>query len=308
MSPSASEGGPDRDRRYLLEPFGDYLRFERGLSDRTVDAYLRDVGQMAAFATDRGAAGPGEVTYGLLREFVLDLAEQGRASSTIARKISTLRTYYRFLAEEGRVDEDPTERLERPRQGRLLPQVLSYPEVEGILEAIDMGHWLATRDAAMLEVLYGAGLRVSELRDLRRPDLHLDEGLLRVRGKGSKERVVPIGTRATDALRRYLRGLWPELDRGESEGAVFLNQHGRPLSRMGIWKIVRRHVDAAPVEKRVTPHTLRHSFATHLLEGGADLAVVQELLGHADISTTQIYTHVDRSYLREIHRTYHPRG
>ncbi|MFB6239993.1 MAG: tyrosine-type recombinase/integrase, partial [Gemmatimonadota bacterium] len=130
----------------------------------------------------------------------------------------------------------------------------------------------------------------------------------RVRGKGSKERVVPVGGRATDALRRYLRVLWPELDRGESEGAVFLNQHGRPLSRMGVWTIVRRHVDAADLEKRVTPHTLRHSFATHLLEGGADLAVVQELLGHADISTTQIYTHVDRSYLRDVHRSYHPRG
>ena len=314
MSGDASDRDPGqdaadgRDRRFRLGGFSDYLRFERGLSDRTLDAYVRDVGQMAAFADDRGADGPEEVTYELLRGFVLDLAEKGRASSTIARKVSTLRTYFRFLVDEGRLEDDPTERLERPRQSRHLPDVLSYDEVTGILEAVNMEHDLAVRDVALLEVLYGAGLRVSELRDLQRPDLFLDEGLLRVRGKGAKERVVPVGERATEAVRRYLRALWPELDRGESEGVVFLNQHGRPLSRMGVWTIVRRHVEASGIEKRVTPHTLRHSFATHLLEGGADLAVVQELLGHADISTTQIYTHVDRSYLREVHRSHHPRG
>jgi len=305
---TATEGGDGRERRFRLERFSDYLRFERGLSDRTLDAYLRDVGEMAVFADDRGVRGPEDVTYDLLRGFVLALAEKGRASSTIARKVSTLRTYFRFLLDEGHVEEDPTERLERPRQRRHLPDVLSYDEVKSILEAVNMEQDLAVRDVAMLEVLYGAGLRVSELRDLGRSDLFMDEGLLRVRGKGSKERVVPVGQRATDALRRYLRALWPELDRGESEGAVFLNQHGRPLSRMGVWTIVRRHVEAAGIEKKVTPHTLRHSFATHLLEGGADLAVVQELLGHADISTTQIYTHVDRSYLREVHRSHHPRG
>lgn len=317
MSRTASDGegdgegegeGGERDRRFRLGPFSDYLRFERGLSDRTLDAYRRDVGQMAAFAEDRGADDPSGVTYGLLRGFVLDLAEQGLASSTIARKVSTLRTYFRFLVEEGQLEEDPTERLERPRQSRHLPDVLSYDEVTSLLGAVDMQHDLAIRDVALLEVLYGAGLRVSELRDLKRSDLFLDEGLLRVRGKGSRERVVPVGGRATEALRRYLHALWPELDRGESGGAVFVNQHGRPLSRMGVWTIVRRHVEAAGIEKRVTPHTLRHSFATHLLEGGADLAVVQELLGHADISTTQIYTHVDRSYLREVHRSHHPRG
>lgn len=305
---SAEEEGGGLERRFRLGGFSDYLRYERGLSDRTLDAYVRDVGQMAAFADDRGVDGPAGVTYELLRGFVLDLAEQGRASSTIARKVSTLRTYFRFLVDEGRLEEDPTERLERPRQSRHLPDVLSYDEVTGILEAVSMEHDLAVRDVALLEVLYGAGLRVSELRNLQRPDLFLEEGLLRVRGKGARERVVPVGERATDAVRRYLRVLWPELDRGESQGAVFLNQHGRPLSRMGVWTIVRRHVDSAGIEKRVTPHTLRHSFATHLLEGGADLAVVQELLGHADISTTQIYTHVDRSYLREVHRSHHPRG
>ena len=314
MSSTASDGEPaeeavdGRERRFRLGGFSDYLRFERGLSDRTLDAYVRDVGQMAAFADERGVDGPDGVTYELLRGFVLDLAEKGRASSTIARKVSTLRTYFRFLVDEGRLEEDPTERLERPRQSRHLPDVLSYDDVTDILEAVNMEHDLAVRDVALLEVLYGAGLRVSELRELRRSDLFLDEGLLRVRGKGAKERVVPVGQRATDAVRRYLGALWPELDRGESEGAVFLNQHGRPLSRMGVWTIVRRHVEAAGIEKRVTPHTLRHSFATHLLEGGADLAVVQELLGHADISTTQIYTHVDRSYLREVHRSHHPRG
>lgn len=299
---------PGHERRFRLGRFSDYLRFERGLSDRTLDAYRRDVGQMAAFAVDRGAERPGEVTYDLLRHFVRALAEEGLASSTIARKVSTLRTYFRFLTEEGELEEDPTERLERPSQGRRLPEVLTYDEVKRLLRAVDMEHALAVRDVALLEVLYGAGLRVSEVRDLQRSDLFTEERLLRVRGKGEKERVVPVGERAIEALRRYLRSLWPELDRGESGDAVFLNQHGRPLTRMGVWTIVRRHVEAADLEKRVTPHTLRHSFATHLLEGGADLAVVQELLGHADISTTQIYTHVDRSYLRDVHRSYHPRG
>lgn len=297
-----------RARPFRLELFEEHLRFERGLADSTVGAYMGDLRQLASFAAERGASEPGAVTYDLLRAFVLSLAERGRAASTIARKISTLRTYFRFLVEEGHLEEDPSEQLERPRQSRHLPEVLTYGEVEELLDAVPADHDLALRDRALLEVLYGAGLRVSELIDLSRRDFLEDEELLLVRGKGSKERWVPVGRRAVEAVERYLRDLWPALDRGESGGAVFLNHHGRPLSRMGVWKIVRRHVDAAGLTKRVTPHTLRHSFATHLLEGGADLAAVQELLGHSDISTTQIYTHVDRSYLREIHRSHHPRG
>lgn len=307
--PGDGGAGPDpAPRRFRIEPFRDYLGFERGLSGRTVDAYARDCRQLAVFARERGVPRPAGIDYRLLRDFVAELADRGLAGSTVSRKISAIRSYFGFLLDEGVVDEDPTERLEAPRPVRALPDVLSVPEVERLLGAVPAEAELAFRDRAILEVLYGAGLRVSELTDLRLRNLLLDEGLLQVTGKGSKERLVPVGAGARRALARYLRELRRRLDRGEGEGRVFLNHHGRPLSRVGVWKIVKRHVRRAGLERRVTPHTLRHTFATHLLEGGADLASVQEMLGHADISTTEIYTHVDRSWLREVHRSCHPRG
>lgn len=298
----------DRERRFLLEPFRDFLQYERGLSRRTVEAYLRDCGAFVAFALGAGVERPRRVDFALLRDFVAHLTSEGLAASTVARKVSALRGYFGFLVEEGIVEGDPTERLEAPKRGRTLPNVLTVHEVERLLSAVAPEEELAFRDAAMLEVLYGAGLRVSELIGLRLRDLLPEEGLVRVLGKGSKERLVPVGAGARRAVERYLRELRPRLERGESRGRVFLNHHGRPLSRMGVWKILRRHVRRADLGKRVSPHTLRHTFATHLLEGGADLAAVQEMLGHADISTTEIYTHVDRSYLREVHRASHPRG
>ncbi len=300
--------GEGPDRRFLLEPYADYLRFDRGVAGRTRDAYLRDCRQMIEFVRERGVEEPGGVDHQVLRAFVVSLVDGGLASSTVSRKLSALRSYFGFLVAEGRREEDPTERLEAPGRGRSLPEVLTVEEVEQILDAVPVEHELAFRDRALLETLYGAGLRASELVELGVRDLMLEEGLLRVVGKGAKERIVPLGDRATDALERYLRELRPALDRGEARGVVFLNQHGRPLTRMGAWKIVRRHVERSGVERDVSPHTFRHSFATHLLEGGADLAAVQEMLGHADISTTQIYTHVDRAYLREVHRSHHPRG
>ncbi|MGH7540436.1 MAG: site-specific tyrosine recombinase XerD [Gemmatimonadota bacterium] len=301
-------GGTDAARTFLLGPFRDYLRFERGLSARTVDAYLRDARRLVEHVSEAGVRGPGGIGYPELRDFVAELAERGLAASTVARAISSLRSYFRFLLEEGEIEADPAERLESPSAGRPLPDVLSYPEVERLLATVTPGQAFAFRDRAILEVLYGCGLRVSELTGLRALDVDLEEGLLRVLGKGRKERLVPVGADACRALRRYLRESRPRLDRGESGGRVFLNRHGRPLSRMGVWKILRGYVERAALSKRVTPHTLRHSFATHLLEGGADLASVQEMLGHADISTTEIYTHVDRGHLREVHRSFHPRG
>ncbi len=299
-------------RAFRLESFSDYLRFERGLADRTVQAYLGDCRSFGRFVSERGVSRPAEVDYGLLRAYMQHLSERGLASRSASRHRSALRTYFGFLVQEGYVPEDPTERLESPRTGRPLPDTLSYAEITTILDtagALDPAVLRnAPRDAAMLEVLYGAGLRVSELIGLRVRDLLADEGLVAVQGKGEKRRVVPIGGRAVRAVQRYLRERRHELDRGQSEGVLFLNQHGRPLSRMGAWKIVCQHVRNAGVRKRVTPHTFRHSFATHLIERGADLVAVQEMLGHADISTTQIYTHVDRRYLQEEHRQHHPRG
>lgn len=302
------EVGDEAARAFRVEPFRDYLSFERGLAARTIDAYVRDIGSFVAFAVEAGVRAPEDVRYAELRDYVARLGELGRARSTVSRAISSLRGYFRFLLEEGVVDADPSERLESPGADRSLPDVLAVSEIEALLAAVTPDRTHAFRDRAILEVLYGCGLRVSELCGLLTRDVDLDEGLIRVLGKGSKERLVPLGADAAHALRRYLRESRPRLDRGASGGHVVLNRSGRKLSRMGVWKILRQYVERAGISRRVTPHTLRHSFATHLLEGGADLASVQEMLGHADISTTEIYTHVDRSHLKQVHRTHHPRG
>jgi integrase/recombinase XerD len=291
-----------------MESFLDYLTFERGLSERTLSAYERDLGKLFLFLAGRGRAGPGAITSADLREFVYELKDAGLAPSSIRRAISSLRSYFAFLLEEGSLESDPSERLEAPRAGRELPEVLSVDEVLRMLDSTNPDHPLSWRDRSILEVLYATGIRVSELVELKMVNLDLEEGFCTVFGKGSKERMVPLGLPARRALERYLREVRPTLDQGKGRGVVFLNRRGEPLTRMTIWNLVRKAAIGAGVTRKVSPHTLRHTFATHLLEGGADLAAVQELLGHADISTTQIYTHVDREYLREVHRTFHPRG
>ncbi len=296
------------ERAFLLELFQDYLSLEAGHSRNTVENYLRDLRRFVAFAGPRGATGPGTVTRRILRDFVFALKDLGLSAATIRRQVSAIRTYYGFLLGEGRVEQDPTDRLEMPRRGRKLPGTLSVAEVEALLAAPRADEPLAWRDRALLELAYGAGLRVSELCGLTINDLLLSEGLVRVLGKGSKERLVPIGRQVIGAVSVYLHQVRPELDRGKSRQRVLLNSRGEPLSRVGAWGVVKRRAREAGIGKRVTTHTLRHSFATHLLEGGADLRAVQEMLGHADLSTTQIYTHVDREYLRSVHRQFHPRG
>ena len=251
---------------------------------------------------------PTDVTSRTLREFVYHLKDLGLSPSSIRRNISAVRTYFRFLLADGVVVRDPSERLETPQRWRTLPDVLTVQEIERLLAAPTLDDPLVFRDRAMLELAYGAGLRVSEWITLGVRDALLEDKLVRVFGKGSKERLVPIGRTAIGAVATYLRELRPRLEKGSGKGILFLNARGEPLSRMGAWKILRRYVERAGITKDVSPHTLRHSFATHLLEGGADLRAVQEMLGHADISTTQIYTHVDREYLRQVHRQFHPRG
>jgi integrase/recombinase XerD len=296
------------DRDFWLESFRDFLALESGHSANTVEAYLRDLRRLGEFATSRGVRDPGGLTRGLLREFVFLLKDLGLSASSIRRSVSAIRTYYGFLLGEGRVRDDPSDRLESPRRGRVLPDTLSVTEVEALLGSPKVEQPLAWRDRALLELAYGGGLRVSELCSLGLTDLLLTENLIRVFGKGSKERLVPIGRSVIGAVSVYLHTMRPELDRGKSKGRVLLNARGEPLSRVGAWGIVKRAAERAGISKRVTPHTLRHSFATHLLEGGADLRAVQEMLGHADLSTTQIYTHVDREYLRSVHKQFHPRG
>jgi len=296
------------DRDFWLESFRDFLALESGHSANTVEAYLRDLRRMGDFATSRGIRDPARLTRVLLREFVFLLKDLGLSPSSIRRSVSAIRTYYGFLLGEGRVQNDPSDRLESPRRGRVLPETLSVIEVEALLGSPKVEQPLAWRDRSLLELAYGAGLRVSELCSLGLTDLLLTENLIRVFGKGSKERLVPIGRSVIGAVSVYLHTMRPELDRGKSKGRVLLNARGEPLSRVGAWGVVKRAAERAGITKRVTPHTLRHSFATHLLEGGADLRAVQEMLGHADLSTTQIYTHVDREYLRQVHRTFHPRA
>lgn len=299
------DGAP---RAFLIERFAEFMTLEEGASPLTVEAYGRDLDRLTEWASTRSLDDPSALTPPLLREFVYYLKDIGLSPSSIRRSVSAIRTYYKFLLGEGVLRKDPTERLETPRKWRTLPEVLSVDEISQLLGAVSLDEPLVFRDRAMLELGYGAGLRVSEWIGIELKDLLLEDSVVRVFGKGSKERLVPIGRAAIGALSMYLRELRPRLERGKGRGRLFLNARGGPLSRMGAWQILRKYVEAAGITKHVSPHTLRHSFATHLLEGGADLRAVQEMLGHVDIATTQIYTHVDREYLRSVHRQFHPRG
>ena len=293
---------------YRIEHFRDHLTFERGLSDLTVDAYDRDVQRLVSFLEARGRTHPRTVSYLDIRDHIYGLQDAGLKATSIRRFIAAARTYFLFLHEEGQLDEDPTERIESPKTGRKLPVFLAQDEVVRLIESpsiADRAYW---RDRAILELLYATGIRVSELITARISSLDLEEGLLQVFGKGSRQRIIPMGRPAAVAVECYLREVRPNLDRGSAGGVLFLNRRGRPLSRMAIWNLVRDAAERCGIQTKVSPHVLRHTFATHLLEGGADLEVVQKLLGHADISTTQIYTHLDREYLTQVHRRYHPRA
>ncbi|HKN58002.1 MAG TPA: site-specific tyrosine recombinase XerD [Gemmatimonadaceae bacterium] len=295
-------------RAFFVERFDDFLALEQGASIQTSRAYKLDIARFVAYANVKGAKSPIDVGARTLREYVYHLKDLGLSAASIRRNVSAVRTYFKFLVAEGHVVRDPSERLETPKKWRTLPEVLGVDEIDKLLAAPSLDEPLAFRDRAMLELAYGAGLRVSEWISLSVRDVMLQDHLVRVFGKGAKERLVPIGRRAIGAIAIYLRELRPKLEKGEGKGILFLNARGQPLSRMGAWKILRKYVDQAGITKPVSPHTLRHSFATHLLEGGADLRAVQEMLGHVDISTTQIYTHIDREYLRSVHKQFHPRA
>ena len=299
---------PDVPRSFLLERFAEFLSLEEGASVRTSESYGRDLARFASWCVGKGFATPDALAPADLRAFVYHLKDLGLAPASIRRSVSALHTYFTFMVAERAVARDPSLKLETPKRWRTLPAVLSPEDVGRIMAAVSIDEPLAFRDRAMLELGYGGGLRVSEWIGIGVNDLMLDDGVVRVFGKGSKERLVPVGRAAIGAVGMYLRELRPRLEKGEGKGRLFLNARGRPLSRMGAWQILRKYVSRSGLATRVTPHTLRHSFATHLLEGGADLRAVQEMLGHADITTTQIYTHVDREYLRSVHRQFHPRG
>jgi integrase/recombinase XerD len=305
---AASSPSDSVARAFHLERFQDYLALEAGNSRHTVASYLRDITRLAEYASSRAAKQPEHLSAAQLRDFIYFLKDLGLAPTTIRRQISAIRTYFKFLVGEGIVARDPSERIESPKQWRTLPTVLSVAEIGKLLDAPNTNEPLAMRDVAMLEFAYATGVRVSELVALKLQDILFTDGVARIFGKGAKERLVPVGRRALGAVSSYAREIRPALDRGKARGFLFLNARGTPLSRVGAWGVIKATARRAGLTKRVTPHTLRHTFATHLLEGGADLRAVQEMLGHADLSTTQRYTHVDRDYLRTVHRSYHPRA
>ncbi|MCS7176167.1 MAG: site-specific tyrosine recombinase XerD [Candidatus Kapabacteria bacterium] len=290
-----------------LKEFTVHLRFERGLAENSVSAYLRHIRAFWDFVQSQGVGEIAAVGSAHVQAFLATLQQHGLEPASIAQCVAALRSLFRFLVLVGTVEEDPTEDIKLPHRQRALPEVLSIPEVERLLCQPDTQTPRGLRDRAILEVLYGCGLRVSELCALRIGDALADQGLLRVWGKGAKERFVPIGRLALGWVERYCREARPLFLRRPTD-LLFLNSRGGRLSRMAVWKIVESAARQAGIQRRVHPHTLRHSFATHLLEGGADLRAVQEMLGHAHITTTQLYTHVDRYYVQEVHRTFHPRA
>ena len=296
----------------LVLDFLAYLEFERGLSRNTLDAYRSDLLQLGAFLK-RSKVDVLEAEHSDLADFLVELADGGEerppvAPATLQRKTACLRSFYRHLRREELLERDPTLNLGAPRQGRRLPQVLSRDEVAHVLGQPKGTEPPALRDRALLEVMYACGLRASEAIGLEVADLDLQDGVLRARGKGSKERVVPIGTEAIRALRAWLERGRPALVGPRHETHVFVNVRGGPLTRQGLYKIVQRHAETAGLADRMSPHTLRHTFATHLLSGGCDLRSVQEMLGHADIATTQLYTHLSTERLKDVYFRAHPRA
>ena len=288
-----------------IDRYLSFLSAERGLSPHTLEGYRRDLEDLALYL-DRVGRDLGSVDVEVLMGYLMNLAARGLSPATIRRRLSAIRGFYAFLVEMELLDSDPTEGLDNPRTWKHLPQVLSLDEVERLLQAPPGDNPRGLRDRAMLEVLYATGVRVSELVSLRLVDLDMERGFLKVLGKGKKERVVPLGEEAIGWLRRYLevRG---KLDK-KGSAYLFLSNRGGPMTRQRFWQIIKEYARKVGITKGISPHTLRHSFATHILERGADLRSVQELLGHADLSTTQIYTHVARAHLEKIYKKSHPRA
>jgi len=292
----------------LLDRFLDYLILDRGLSQNTRDAYLNDLRRFLLFLEERSVRDISDCKVGDVQDLIVEMSEMGMAGSSLARNISSIRMLYRYLIGEDLLEKDVISDIEIPKRGRKLPTVLEIMEVERILDQPDLSQSKGVRDKALLELLYATGVRVSELVHLNQSDLLLEEGFARIFGKGGKERIVPVGDMAIACVKEYCQTVRSLLAKKRLGGDVLLlSMRGRPLTRIAVWKILKAYVYQAGIHKEVSPHTLRHSFATHLLEGGADLRSVQEMLGHVDISTTQIYTHLDREYLKEVIQTFHPR-
>jgi len=295
--------------KVFLDQFIAYLKFERNLSENSIDAYSKDLSRYISFLGGRKIKTPEDIKENDVSRLIQSLSHLGLAPSSVSRNLSSIKAFHKFLVGENILNNDPTENIKGPKLRRHLPSVLSYDEIQSIIKQINVKTSLGLRDRAMIELLYASGLRISELLQLPLREIYFNEAIIRVFGKGSKERLVPTSEVALNWISKYLDTARPYLDRFKrSDGITFLNVRGAAMSRMGFWKILKGLVNSAGIRKKITPHTFRHSFATHLLEGGADLRAVQEMLGHADISTTQIYTHLDRTYLKQVYQQFHPRA
>ncbi|MDP8298883.1 MAG: site-specific tyrosine recombinase XerD [Candidatus Tantalella remota] len=291
----------------LIDNFIFFLEVERGVSNNTVISYRCDLGKFSEYLGKK-KKDVIDVTREDIVTFLMQLKDSELSSSSIARNLAALKTFWKFLVAEQIVKENVAAVVETPRTWKNIPDVLNREEVEKLLSAPPNKGWMGVRDRAILELMYAAGLRVSEVKDLKKTSVNLDAGFVKCMGKGGKERIVPIGKVAEKAIDRYIRTSRVKLNKKTEDDHLFLSRLGKMISRQSLWKMIQKYATQSGIKKHITPHTLRHSFATHLLEGGADLMGVQEMLGHADISTTQVYTHVNKEKLRKIHKEFHPRA
>lgn len=291
----------------LITTFLDYISVERGLSGNTISSYRQDLNFYLDFVIGRHVDALSKTNKNSVIDFMLYEKEKGISANSIARRLAAIKSFYRFLVRERILKEDPTSLIDSPKLWKKIPEALSINEVEVLLGQPNLKDKQGIRDKAILETLYACGIRVSEAVNLRTDNVNLDVGFLRCIGKGNKERVIPLGAKAIQSIKRYLEASRPKLIGNKESEFLFISRLGKKISRQSLWKLIKKYAKCAKIKKPLRPHILRHSFATHLLERGADLRSVQEMLGHANISTTQIYTHIDRNRLKSIHRMYHPR-
>ena len=292
----------------LTQKYLDFLIIEKGLSDNSLASYSSDLAQFITFLEKNHIHDMNNVDTSVIFSWLINLSKKGLAAKSRARHLITVRGLYKFLINEKKIATNPVKNVDIPKIGLALPKFMTISEITALLEAPDIKNPRGMRNSAMMEIMYGAGLRVSELVSMKLQDINLDANFVRVMGKGSKERIIPIGTPARSITRKWIKEGRPLLLKKISTPYLFVARAGKPMTRQSFWKIIKKYALAANISKNITPHTLRHSFATHLLEGGADLRSVQTMLGHTDISTTQIYTHISREYLIKMHQKYHPRN
>jgi integrase/recombinase XerD len=292
----------------LVESFLNYLIVECGLSENTIKSYKSDLRNFSNYLKNRGIKRFQDLRANMIISYIEEEKQRGLSENSISRSLVTVKMFYKYMITEGKVSKNPMSSINSPKLQKRLPEVLHYKAVEKMLQAPDCNEKLGARDKAILELMYATGARVSEVASIKVSWVSLDYGFIKCQGKGSKQRIVPIGTKAVNSVRKYLQDVRPLLSKGKDGETLFLSRTGKKLRRENIWSIVKKYAIRAGIKSNISPHTLRHSFATHLLEGGADLRSVQEMLGHANISTTQIYTHVDRKYLKSVHQKFHPRA